>query len=322
MSIKQRGVLIAGGGQGGGQAVVNMDNITITNNANHEIQTVAKINQNNAVGSTSYLYDWCGTLEEYTAQSIATSHPEWICYITNDDAGSGGSSSVVWVDYGVTQFTEIKDLFDDNKLVCCKYNGKIYQCIYYITGTPQYFYFTCADTYNHVSYLRVSSEEAWINGGQYNQASITGAATTITSSDLNANRTIVSDSNGKIAASSITTTELGYLSGVSSAIQTQINNKVSKGYEIIAFQEGTVSNNYTWYKKLANGWVEQGCYNAAPGTFTLPIEMNSSVYSVSVTPLGTNDNASVHANIISSTQVEIDNENNWNMSLEVKGIAA
>ena len=87
MSIKQNGVLIAGGGQGGGHAVVSMDGITITNNANHEIQTVAKINQNNASGAVGYLYDWCGTLEEYTTQGIATAHPDWICYITNDAAG-------------------------------------------------------------------------------------------------------------------------------------------------------------------------------------------------------------------------------------------
>ena len=76
MSIKQNGVLIAGGGQGGGQAVVNMDNITITNNANHEIQTVAKINQNQASGAVGYLYDWCGTLEEYNNQDITNSHPD------------------------------------------------------------------------------------------------------------------------------------------------------------------------------------------------------------------------------------------------------
>jgi len=58
------------------------------------------------------------------------------------------------------------------------------------------------------------------------QDTITGAATTITSSNLSANKTLVSDNNGKVAASTVTATELGYVSGVTSAIQTQINNEV------------------------------------------------------------------------------------------------
>lgn len=57
------------------------------------------------------------------------------------------------------------------------------------------------------------------------QATITGAATTITSSDLTASRAIVSNASGKIAVSSVTSTELGYLSGVTSSVQTQLNAK-------------------------------------------------------------------------------------------------
>ena len=57
------------------------------------------------------------------------------------------------------------------------------------------------------------------------QATITGAATTITSSNLTASRVLISNSNGKVAVSSVTSTELRYLSGVTGAIQTQINGK-------------------------------------------------------------------------------------------------
>jgi hypothetical protein len=57
------------------------------------------------------------------------------------------------------------------------------------------------------------------------QATITGAATTITSSNLTASRALVSDSNGKVAVSDVTSTEIGYLDGVTSAIQTQLNGK-------------------------------------------------------------------------------------------------
>ena len=59
------------------------------------------------------------------------------------------------------------------------------------------------------------------------QATITGAATTIVSSDLTASRAMVSDVNGKIAISEVTSTELGYLDGVTSSIQTQLDSKLS-----------------------------------------------------------------------------------------------
>ena len=42
---------------------------------------------------------------------------------------------------------------------------------------------------------------------------------------VTASRALVSDASGFVSASSVTSTELGYLSGVTSAIQTQLNNK-------------------------------------------------------------------------------------------------
>jgi hypothetical protein len=57
------------------------------------------------------------------------------------------------------------------------------------------------------------------------QNAITGAATTITTSDLTASRALTSNASGKVAVSATTDTELGYVNGVTSAIQTQINTK-------------------------------------------------------------------------------------------------
>ena len=57
------------------------------------------------------------------------------------------------------------------------------------------------------------------------QATITGAATTIDDTNLTASRAVVSDGSGKVAVSAVTSTEIGYLDGVSSAIQTQLNTK-------------------------------------------------------------------------------------------------
>lgn len=51
---------------------------------------------------------------------------------------------------------------------------------------------------------------------------------------LTANRALQSDGSGVISASSVTNTELGYLSGVTSAIQTQLNDKASKALDNLA----------------------------------------------------------------------------------------
>ena len=57
------------------------------------------------------------------------------------------------------------------------------------------------------------------------QAAVTGAASTITGSNLTANRALVSNGSGKVAVSAVTSTELGYLDGVTSGIQGQLNGK-------------------------------------------------------------------------------------------------
>lgn len=59
------------------------------------------------------------------------------------------------------------------------------------------------------------------------QDTITGAATTVTNSNLTKNRVLISNNNGKIGASSISTTILGYLSGLIGNVQDQLNGKQS-----------------------------------------------------------------------------------------------
>ena len=57
------------------------------------------------------------------------------------------------------------------------------------------------------------------------QATITGSATTIDTESLTASRAVISNGSQKIAVSAVTDTELGYLSGVTSAVQTQLGTK-------------------------------------------------------------------------------------------------
>ena len=50
--------------------------------------------------------------------------------------------------------------------------------------------------------------------------------------DLTASRALASDSNGDVSATSVTSTELGHLSGVTSAIQTQLDTKTTAAFAI------------------------------------------------------------------------------------------
>lgn len=64
---------------------------------------------------------------------------------------------------------------------------------------------------------------------------------------LTASRALVSDSDGHPAVSTITSTELGYLDGVTSAIQTQLNNKASTNHthSYLPLSGGTLTGTVT-----------------------------------------------------------------------------
>ena len=321
MSIKQGGVLIAGGGSGGGGVATNIDNHTITNNSSNEIQTVAKINQNAATGAEPYLFDWVGTLSQYNTQQIETTHPEWICYITDDSAGSvinnaqitftqggvtkgqihlnqandqtiafdaGGGGSVTdieWATYGTTSFQDVQAWFNASKLVCIHYNGMVFT-IGYIYSNNAVFYGCSGNT---LSKITLDSTNMWTydtDSGNVSWGKITG--TLSNQSDLN----------------------------------TALSGKVNTGHEVIDFQAPSSTNGQQWYRKYADGWVEQGGLSAAAGIITLPVQMASTNYSIIATPLGTGSNEDMHATQISVTQIEIGNTDNWNMSWEVKGMYA
>lgn len=152
----------------GGGGIGNIDNLTITANADDEIQTVATINANTATGATNPIYDWVGTLAEYNAQSIESLHPDWVCFITDD--------------------------------------------------------------------LSAEAYEAYTKGET-------------------------------------------------------LNLFVQKGHQVIEFQAPTSANNYTWYRKYADGWIEQGgLQTSATGssgvTVTLPVAMADANYTITATVTG------------------------------------
>ena len=56
-------------------------------------------------------------------------------------------------------------------------------------------------------------------------SNVDGAISTVNDTNLTASRALASSGSGKIEVSAVTATELGYLDGVSSAIQTQLDAK-------------------------------------------------------------------------------------------------
>ena len=142
---------------GGGSSYTAGDGIDITSNI---ISATGVKNKNTAAGATNPVYDWVGTLAEYTSQAVATNHPEWVCYITDD--------------------------------------------------------------------VEATAYQAYT--------------------------------------------------------QSQCNNLfVQKGHQVIEFQAPTAVNNYTWYRKYADGWVEQGGIvnvGGTTGSITLAVEMADTNYQV------------------------------------------
>lgn len=78
------------------------------------------------------------------------------------------------------------------------------------------------------------------------QATITGGASSIVSSNLTVNRALMSDGSGKVAVSTVTTTELGYSSGVTSALQSQINAKLTVTVTAPASGDVITYNGSSW----------------------------------------------------------------------------
>lgn len=114
------------------------------------------------------------------------------------------------------------------------------------------------------------------------------------------------------------------------------NDKVDRGHEVIVFQAPTSENEYTWYRKYADGWVEQGGQTSSTTDgsipITLPVEMADANYIplitgqyITNTGTASNNGASKAAGAFSDRTTT--GFNLWKQSAvpygwEVKGMAA
>lgn len=105
-----------------------------------------------------------------------------------------------------------------------------------------------------------------------------------------------------------------------------------KSHEVIGFQAPTADNNYTWYRKYADGWVEQGGQTESSAgnvakNITFPIEMANTNYVVQVTicghlPFGSPGNNPGVKDTNTTTGMAIYSGNTGALYWEVKGMAA
>lgn len=102
------------------------------------------------------------------------------------------------------------------------------------------------------------------------QASITGGASSVVTADLTSSRALVSDGSGKIAASASTTaTELSYVAGVTSAIQTQLNTKALDSNTVHISGTETITGAKTFSGGLAsNALTLTGALGGTSATFS------------------------------------------------------
>lgn len=120
------------------------------------------------------------------------------------------------------------------------------------------------------------------------QSTITGGATTITGSNLTASRALVSDSNGKVAVSAVTSTELGYLDGVTSGIQAQLDSKSSTSHTHNYAGSSSAGGAATSANKLAtavtiNGVSFDGSVNiTTPANFGITTAGTGAAYTATV----------------------------------------
>ena len=124
------------------------------------------------------------------------------------------------------------------------------------------------------------------------QGTITGGATTIVSNNLTAGRALISDSNGKVAVSGVSSAELGYLDGVTSSIQTQLNARANTSLSNVT--TAGLSSGYFYIGKLLIQWGNTWSSRNTDVTQNLPKPYaNTSYYvaacSTNLSPVTYND---------------------------------
>lgn len=104
----------------------------------------------------------------------------------------------------------------------------------------------------HITAIPLASDET-----------LTGAVTTIIHDNLTKNRAVISNNDGKIAVSEVTSTELGYLHGATSNIQEQLNEKAKTDLSNLTSAGKNIAN---WSSNVSN------CITEIPQNINLKLD--------------------------------------------------
>ena len=161
-----------------------------------------------------------------------------------------------------------------------------------------------------LSQSKISGLTASLNA---KQNTITGAASTVTINNLAANRALVSDTSGKIAVSVVTSTELSYLDGVTSNVQTQLNGKAASSHTHTASQVSGLATVATSgsYNDLANKPTIPSAYTLPTATASVlggvkigsGVTISSGVISVSCSSIGAATSSHTHSQYLTSSSL-------------------
>lgn len=181
-----------------------------------------------------FTYDGTGWIRDFWTNSTYSNASLGQGYATCSTAAATAAKTASLSSYSLTTggIVSVKFTYDVPASATLNINSKGAKSIYYRGAAITANVIKAGDiaTFIYSSQYHLIAIDRWQQDIDSKQATITGAATTITSSNLTASRALVSDSSGKVAVSAVTSTELGYLDGVTSAIQTQLDGKAASGH--------------------------------------------------------------------------------------------
>jgi len=218
-----------GGGLAISDAVLSATGVTPTD-ATTTTKGIVQITAGNGLGVASGVLSQ-GNLQSYaTVNTPLTLSSNTIGIATATTSTAGALSAADWTTFNSKQaaITGSATTITNTNLV----GNKVL-----ITNSSQKID-TSSVTDTQLGYLSTASSNIQTQIDS-KQATITGGATTITSTNLTNNRALVSDATGKVAISAVTDTQLGYLSGATGNIQSQIN--------IISGAVNTAQTNIRYY---------------------------------------------------------------------------
>lgn len=157
------------------------------------------------------------------------------------------------------------------------------------------------DTSEFASKSDVTALQSTVAG---KQDAITGGASSIASANLVVSRALISDENGKVAVSPVTSTELGYLDGVASGVQGQLDALRSQitamggfAVQVVDSLPGTGQSNTIYFIPAEGGsgqnikdeymWINDAWELIGSTEFSLSIVQSDSGISINGTSLQT-----------------------------------